>query len=146
MTRDPLIVRPGDRPDALTVVGTSVTVLADSAATGGMAITLQHGAEGTGPPPHCHPWDEAFYVLDGTIEFSVGETTAALEAGSLVHVPANTTHAFSYGPGGGRMLEMTGEGSKAAAMFGTFDREMPGAPELDKAIEIFTRHEVKLMA
>jgi quercetin dioxygenase-like cupin family protein len=146
MTRDPLIVRPADRPDALTVVGTSVTVLADSAATGGMAITFQHGAEGTGPPPHCHPWDEAFYVLAGTIEFTVGETTAVLEAGSLVHVPGGATHGFHYGPGGGRMLEITGEGSKAAAMFGTFDREMPGAPELAKVVDIFTRHGVELMA
>jgi quercetin dioxygenase-like cupin family protein len=146
MSRAPLIIRLGDRRDPLTVVGTSVTVLADSADTGGMAITYQHGTEGTGPPPHCHPWDEAFYVLDGTIEFTVGETTAALEAGSLVHVPGGTTHAFNYGPGGGRMLEITGQGSKAAAMFGTFDREMPGEPKLAKVQEIFDRHGVKLMA
>jgi quercetin dioxygenase-like cupin family protein len=146
MSREPLIVRPADRPEALSVVGTSVTVLADSAETGGMAITFQHGAEGTGPPPHAHPWDEAFYIVEGTVEFSVGETTAALEAGSLVHVPANTTHAFRYGPGGGRMLEMTGEGSKAAAMFGDFDREMRGEPEIGKVVEIFDRHGVKLMA
>lgn len=146
MTRAPLIIRPADRPDALTVVGTSVTVLADSAETGGMAITFQEGAAGTGPPPHCHPWDEAFYVLEGTIEFTLGETTAALEAGSLVHVPGGTTHAFNYGPNGGRMLEMTGQGSKAATMFGDFDREMPGAPEIEKVVEIFGRHNVKLMA
>jgi quercetin dioxygenase-like cupin family protein len=146
MPREPLIVRPEDRRDALTVVGTSVTVLADSAETGGMSITVQHGDEGTGPPPHCHPWDEAFYVLDGIVEFSVGATSAALHAGSMVHVPAGTTHAFSYGPGGGRMLEMTGEGSKAAAMFGAFDQEMRGAPEIDKVVDIFNRFGVKLMA
>jgi quercetin dioxygenase-like cupin family protein len=146
LSRDPLIIRPGERRQPLTVVGTSVTVLADSTETGGMGFTVQQGDEGTGPPPHCHPWDEAFYVLDGTIEFSVGGTTAALGAGSLVHVPGGTTHAFSYGPGGGRMIEMTGPGSKAAAMFGTFDREMPGAPELAKVVDIFTRHGVELMA
>jgi quercetin dioxygenase-like cupin family protein len=146
MPREPLIVRAEDRRDVLTVVGTSVTVLADSAETGGMGITVQQGAEGTGPPPHCHPWDEAFYVLEGIVEFGVGETTVALRAGSMVHVPSGTTHAFQYGPGGGRMLEMTGEGSKAAAMFGAFDREMPGAPELDKVVELFDRYDVKLMA
>jgi quercetin dioxygenase-like cupin family protein len=146
MSRDPLIVRPGDRPQPLTVIGTSVTVLADSAETGGMGFTVQQGADGAGPAPHCHPWDEAFYVLDGTIEFTVGTTTAALEAGSLVHVPAGTTHAFRYGPDGGKMIEMTGAGSKAAAMFTAFDREMPGEPELGKVLDIFERHDVKLMA
>ncbi len=44
------------------------------------------------------------------------------------------------------MIEMTGTGSKAAAMFGAFDREMPGAPDLGQVIEIFGRHDVKLMA
>ncbi len=84
MTRELLIVRPGDRPAPLNVIGTSVTVLADSAETGGMGFTVQQGAEGSGPALHCHPWDEAFFVLDGTIEFTVAETTATLEAGSLV--------------------------------------------------------------
>ena len=32
------------------------------------------------------------------------------------------------------------------SLFGTFDREMPGAPELAKVVDIFTRHGVELMA
>lgn len=146
LPREPLIVRPADRSAPLTVVGTSVTILADDAATGGMSFTDQVGTEGAGPPPHCHPWDEAFYVLEGTIEFTVGADTTVLGAGSLVHVPGGTTHAFRYGPGGGRMLEMTAPGSKAAAMFTTFDREMPEGVVLDQVVDIFDRHDVRLMA
>jgi quercetin dioxygenase-like cupin family protein len=140
-----LIIEPGDRPEALTVVGTSVTVLADSRTTDGMGFTLQKGDEGTGPPPHCHPWDEAFFVLEGTIGFSVDGKSSLLGPGSLVYVPAGTTHAFSYGAGGGKMLEITGKGSNAAAFFRDFDREMPGEPELAKVAEIFTRYGAKLM-
>ena len=134
-----LIVRPGDWPQPLSVLGTSVTVLADNQQTGSLGVTLQHGAEGTGPGPHHHPWDEAFYVLDGSVEFTVGGETALLEAGSLVAVPRATVHAFRYGPQGGRMIEITGPGSNSAAMFGIFAREMTGEPDAAQAAEIMAR-------
>jgi mannose-6-phosphate isomerase-like protein (cupin superfamily) len=145
MPVDALIVEPGDRPEALNVIGTSVTVLADSRTTDGMGFTLQRGDEGAGPPPHCHPWDEAFFVLEGTIAFSVDSRSSLLGPGSLVYVPAGTTHAFNYGAGGGKMLEITGKGSNAAAFFRDFDHEKPGEHEIDKVVEIFTRHGAKLM-
>ena len=139
MQPEPLIVRPGDRPQPLGVLGTSVTVLADNQQTGGLGVTLQHGAEGTGPGPHHHPWDEAFFVLDGSVEFTVGGKTALLEAGSLVAVPRATVHAFRYGPEGGRMIEITGPGSNSAQMFSTLAREMTGEPSVTQAAEIMAR-------
>jgi quercetin dioxygenase-like cupin family protein len=145
MTLDPLIVRPADRPQPLNVLGTSVTVLADNARTGGLGLTSQHGAAGTGPSAHCHPWDEAFYILEGSVEFTVGEETSLLEAGSLVVVPGNTVHAFHYGPGGGKMIEVTGAGSNAASMFKDFAREMPGEPDLALGVAIMARHGATLL-
>lgn len=145
MTRDALIVRPADRPQPLSVLGTSVTVLADSARTGGFGITAQHGAAGTGPTAHCHPWDEAFYVLEGSVEFTVGEETTLLEAGGLVVIPGDTVHAFHYGPGGGRMIEVTGAGSNAAGMFSDLAREMTGAPDLALGAAIMARHGATLL-
>ena len=57
-----------------------MTVLASNAATQSYGITLQQGEEGTGPPPHSHDWDEAFYVLKGEIHFlcKVRRTPATL--------------------------------------------------------------------
>ncbi len=63
------ILRPDQHGPALNVVGTEVTVLASNEATKSYGITLQQGEEGTGPPPHSHDWDEAFYVLKGEIHF-----------------------------------------------------------------------------
>lgn len=146
MDRNPLIVSADGRQPPLTVVGTSVTVLASNEQTGGMGFTFQHGAQGSGPPPHCHPWDEAFYVLDGCVDFTVDGRTTRLEAGGLVHVPGGISHAFAYGPGGARMLEVTGEGSTAAQMFAHFDAEMPSGVDVTKATEIFSRHGAKLLA
>ena len=58
--------RPGPAP--LKIVGEEVIVLASGAQTGSYEIFRQAGPEGSGPPPHRHAWDEAFYVLDGEVD------------------------------------------------------------------------------
>lgn len=72
MSSQPVVVAPSDRPQALKVVGEGITVLADGATTGSYGIFRQAGPEGSGPPPHNHPWDEAFYVIAGQVTFGVG--------------------------------------------------------------------------
>jgi uncharacterized cupin superfamily protein len=45
--------------------------------------------------PHRHDdLDEAFYVLEGTIEYLLDDTWIAAEAGTTVFVPAGVVHAF----------------------------------------------------
>jgi hypothetical protein len=69
MTRQPFVVQPADYPRSLNVVGEHITVLASGTATGGYEIFLQEGAEGSGPPPHCHPWDESFWCVHESSTF-----------------------------------------------------------------------------
>lgn len=135
----PVVVTPADYKPALNVLGSNVTVLAE----GKQNITLQVGEEGVGPPPHEHPWDEAFFVMKGTVEFTCGGEVKMCASGSLVQIPAGTVHSFRYAAGGGEMLEMTGEGSRAVPLFAQFDREMPpGAPDVEKAVEIMVANGV----
>jgi quercetin dioxygenase-like cupin family protein len=48
---------------------------------------------------HKHPeGDEIFYVLSGAAEFTIGEETARIEAGSFVKAPAETFHSWKNGP------------------------------------------------
>jgi quercetin dioxygenase-like cupin family protein len=54
-----------ERQQPLNIVGEKLTVLASGAQTGSYEIFRQVGPEGSGPPPHTHPWDESFYVIDG---------------------------------------------------------------------------------
>ncbi|MGI5480678.1 cupin domain-containing protein [Streptomyces lavendofoliae] len=50
---------------------------------------------GGGPPPHIHPHaDEAFYILNGDIEFLNGEKTFTAHDGDFVFVPRGTRHRF----------------------------------------------------
>lgn len=137
MSSKPFVLTPGDRKPGLNVIGTKITVLASGPDIEDQQITLQSGDEGMGPPPHSHGWDESFYVTKGQIEFTCGGQTAMCSAGTLVHVPAGTVHAFRYGPGGGEMLEITGKRSSAVTMFTALDREIPpGPPEVAKVIQV----------
>lgn len=145
MKKEPLVVAPDDYDRALSVVGTEVTVLASKAATGGYEITYQRGDEGTGPPPHSHDWDEAFFVTKGSVAFSVDGETSVATAGTLVHLPGGTVHGFTYGPGGGEMLEITGEGTMASQMFTAVDREIPpGPPDIPKIVQVLNKNGVTL--
>jgi quercetin dioxygenase-like cupin family protein len=141
------VLRPDQHEPALNVVGTRVTVLASNAATQSYGITLQQGEEGTGPPPHSHDWDEAFYVLKGEIKFLCDGDAYVCTPGALVHVPRGSVHAFSYGRGGGQMLEITGAGALAAQMFTAVDKEIaPGPPDVPKLLDVLHRNGVTVAA
>ena len=142
MTGEALVVPPEKYDTALNVVGTSVTVLASVARTKGYEITLQKGDSGMGPPPHSHGWDESFFVLKGTILFQCDGRETLCKPGTLVHVPAGTVHAFSYGESGGEMLEIAGKGSQATQMFTDFNNEVPSPPDISKVLAVWARNGV----
>ena len=50
---------------------------------------------GGGPPPHLHrDEDETFYVLEGRIDFRLGEERVTAGAGDFVNVPRGRVHNF----------------------------------------------------
>lgn len=140
MKPQPFVVTSADHPRPFNIVGEQITVLASGEATGGYEIFLQHGPQGSGPPPHHHGWDESFYVIKGQIAFGWdGETMTALP-GTLVHLPAGTTHWFRFGEGGGEMVSITSR-LGASRMFDEFDRSVsPVKPDLEALGRIAMRH------
>ncbi len=97
----------GEGRRSLWVMGELLTYKVPSYWTGGayslFEVTTQPNG---GPPPHVqHREDESFYVLEGQFEFSSGEETLRVGAGSLLYVPKGTLHAHkNVGEGVGRML------------------------------------------
>ena len=50
---------------------------------------------GGGPPPHIHRReDETFYLLEGEIQFRLGDETITAGPGDFVNVPRGTVHNF----------------------------------------------------
>src|SRR5690348_16267058 len=132
-TRAPIILTPDAGRAELAVVGESIRVLADAAATGSYEIFLQHGPPGAGPPPHTHPWDEAYYMLEGEMDVLVGDRWIVVRAGDFVHLPRMTPHCFRYRTAG-TFVSMT-SGAGAARFFGDLAREVPpGPPDVPKLV------------
>lgn len=144
MAAKPFVVGPKDYAPPLDIVGEHVTVLASGEATGGYEIFLQRGPEGSGPPPHSHPWDESFYVTKGRIDFGVGADSTTGTPGTLVHLPAGTVHWFRFGEGGGEMLSMTSR-LGASKMFTDIAREVsPKNPDAEKLAAVGARYGAKI--
>jgi len=144
MQPKPFVVNPSDQLQALNVVGERITVLAGGDMTGSYELFLQSGPEGSGPPPHSHPWDESFYITRGRVQVGVGDETYAGQAGTLVHIPAGTIHWFRFGQEGGEMLSVTSR-LAASRLFRDIDRSIsPEAPDMARLLEIAERHSTRV--
>lgn len=67
-----------------------------------------------GPPPHRHPDEEIFYVLQGEFEFILNDLENPFKAlaGSVVHVPSNALHTFkNVGNTAGKMVVLLSPGN-----------------------------------
>jgi quercetin dioxygenase-like cupin family protein len=147
MNPESFIVTPETSGQAVNVLGMDITMLATNVQTQGYEITLQQGAEGIGPPPHRHDWDESFYVLGGSIDMTVAGKTARCERGTLVHIPRGTVHCFRFGAEGGQLLEITGAGGSATRMFiDVAKRVPPGPPDFGLVAAALSDHGVSLIA
>ena len=144
MAAKPFVVTPNDYAPALNIVGEHVTVLASGEATEGYEIFLQRGPEGSGPPPHSHPWDESFFVIKGEIDFGIGPESTTARPGTLVHLPAGTVHWFRFGKGGAEMVSMTSR-LGASKLFTDMAREVsPVNPDLEKLAAVGAPYGLKV--
>lgn len=91
------VVGPGDG-ETIVLGTTRMRVLEDGSHTGHrLAIAESVLAPHTqGPPQHRHAQhDEGFYVLSGTVRFTVEDEDHDVAAGTLVMVPPGTPHTFA---------------------------------------------------
>ncbi len=97
-----------------------------------------------GPPAHTHPHAEAFYVLEGAMEFLVGETRTRLEAGGFAFVPGGQAHTFAnVGTGPARYLILLSPAGYEGyfAEVGALLRESPaGPPDRERVLAIARRY------
>ena len=91
------VVGPGDG-ETILLGATRMRVLEDGSHTGhrlGMAESVL-APHTPGPPQHRHArHDEGFYVISGTVRFTVGDEDIDATAGTLVMVPPGAPHTFA---------------------------------------------------
>ena len=96
--------------EALWFFGGLATVKASAEQTGGsFSISEQEFPKGMATPLHSQPEDdETFYVLEGDLTFYLEDgPPLAASAGSFVHLPAGTAHAYRVDSETARVLNIT---------------------------------------
>lgn len=99
--------------------------------------------EGNPVPLHRHPWDEMSYLLEGEIDFQIGDVKVLATPGYLINLPEGIPHAFTVRSPQARLL--VGVSNAIAAQFmedlDRAEREQPLTVE--KAMAIAQKHNVQ---
>ncbi|MFE9642859.1 cupin domain-containing protein [Streptomyces sp. NPDC006365] len=98
-TADPAVSVVGPDDGEMILLGTTrLRILEDGSTTGhrlGIGETIL-APRTDGPPQHRHSQhDEGFYVISGTVRFTVGQKTHDATAGTLVMIPPGAPHTFA---------------------------------------------------
>jgi len=102
------------KKEELLVLTDVINVLVSNTETGNTYAVFEENVPPLGgPPPHRHPDEEVFYVLEGEFEFVLNdlENPFKVLGGSVVHVPSNALHTFkNVGKTAGKMVVILSPG------------------------------------
>jgi quercetin dioxygenase-like cupin family protein len=136
-----------------------MTTKASAAETAGGYALMEHVLTAAcNSPVHVHNGeDEAFYVLDGEIEFDVGGDVALATAGTYVLAPRGVAHSFRVLTDSARALVITSSSAPAPGSgFHNFARAagvpatartlpMPAAPDPRALAVLAAAHDIDIL-
>lgn len=126
----------------LSVLGDSITFKLLGTQTAG-AWSLFEIATQNGPPPHKHPWEEAYYIVEGEVEFQIDGQSTKAGRGSFVDVGPDVVHTYQVLSPSARLLVW----ASPAGLEHFFEdlareiTEMP--PDFAKVLAIAAKHRVE---
>lgn len=128
----------GTDVERLSVVGDEVLLRVADA--GDVEVVEYVSSDRDGPPAHSHAWDEIEYVIEGEVEFLVGDRWSRGGPGTVQLLPRGVAHAVRIPTGTARILMIT-----VGAPYAGFAREVAalgadGYPDLPTLLEIARRH------
>lgn len=103
-----------------------------------------------GPPPHIHRdgLAECWFVLDGELEFQVGDSIRHAPSGSFAYVPAGVVHTFrNPGREPARFVGLFSNG-RGLSMLEEFAAAFPsggGPPDGEQIADVFRRFDVEVV-
>ena len=146
MEKQPRTLKAGEG-EKMTVLGAEVRFLCPAQVTGKAWSLLEAVLPmDAGPPPHEHPWDEAYYVVEGEIRFTLGDEVHLVKAGDFIYAPGGTVHGFQGTSRSPARLLVFDQPGHAEQFFRDVDREVKDIPaDLRKVPEIGARHQLRFL-
>ncbi len=74
---------------------------------GNVQVADYRSRDSDGSPRHSHEWDEVEIVIEGEVEFTIGDTVTVAGPGSVQYLPAGTPHAVRVAAGEARVVMVT---------------------------------------
>ncbi|MGH8224065.1 MAG: cupin domain-containing protein [Woeseiaceae bacterium] len=133
--------------NALNVLGMPLRFVCDAEDTdGAWSLMEEEIPVGLGPPPHRHDWDEAYYVVEGALDFEIDGKSVRVVSGEFAYLPRNTVHAFKgASPSPARVL-IFAVPAHSSAFFEDVNREVRTVPnDLAEMPAIGRRHGIEFM-
>ena len=137
------VIAPQNAPAPVNVVGEAITILAGGDLSKPFEMHIQEGVLGGGPPPHFHPWDEAFYVVDGEVEVTVAGVTSTVSTGGYVHIPGGSIHAYKNISPTAKMIGVVSD-PRGGQFFAAVDR-LRVPEDLPRILELAEAYGVKFL-
>jgi len=133
--------------NTLNILGMPLRFLCDAEDTdGAWSLMEQEIPAGRGPPLHRHDWDEAYYVIEGALDFEIDGKQVRIERGDFTYLPRKTVHAFKgASPSPSRVLIFAAP-AHSSAFFEDVNREVRIVPnDLAKVPSIGQRHGIEFI-
>jgi len=134
------------------LVGDLITVKVSSEQTGGaFAVAEERTPPQGGPPAHLHTnEDETLYVLEGEVDFLLGDQIISAGAGSSAYLPRGVVHTFkNVGTTPSRMLAVVIPGGLERFFLEAGEEATEGSsppegePDVGRIVEIGRRYGVE---
>lgn len=120
----------------LQVTGDTMRVLATAEQTGDQyEMFIMEATEGSGPPPHAHPWSEAYFVIEGEAEIFLDGKHLHATPGCFLQIPAGTFHTHRVKSKTARFVVVT---SPKGAL--GFMREVDAVTDMEKVVGCALKH------
>lgn len=140
------IVRAGERKP-LNVLGMPLRMLCEASDTkGNWSLFDEEVPLGMGPPPHRHDWDEAYYILEGQVDFMIDGNVVRSNTGDFNYLPRGTIHGFKGASESAARVLIFASPAHGSEFFHEINERVRKTPDdLAKIPEIGRQHGIEFM-
>lgn len=131
--------------DSHFVLGETLRPLLTNAMGSAIEIFDTRGPTNAGPPPHYHPWEEVYVVLDGELEVTVDGETRVLAPGGVAHVPAKTIHSYRNITDDVHFLTIVTKGNAARFFRDVADEVEMSPPDIPSVVRVGKSHGIEFV-